>query len=112
MVLLQGFIQGVFFLTELAALAGFGFWGFHAGANTVMKVLLGIGTPLLVAVFWGMFVAPKANYPVTPLPRAALQALVFGLSAWSLRAAGQPALALIFIVIALAEVTLSYCMKL
>lgn len=112
MVVLQGFIGGVFFLLELAALAGFGFWGFHTGANTVMKVLLGIGTPLLAAVFWGMFVAPKANYPVDLFLRAVLQTLVFGLSAWSLSAAGKPALALIFIVIALAEVALSYCMKL
>ena len=49
------------FLLELCVLAAVGYWGFKTSSGWFLKILLGIGAPLLIAVIWGMFGAPKAN---------------------------------------------------
>lgn len=108
MVFLQFLVIGLFFLLELAGLAAFSYWGFHFNGSSLLKVILGIGTPILVAVFWGMFVAPKANFPVTTLVRIILQIIIFGLAALALRFSGKPELALLFTGIAVIEMILMY----
>jgi len=66
-----------------------------------VKIGLGLGAPLLAAVLWGTFVAPRAPVPTPELLRLALELAVFG-SAAALYAAGRPtlawALALVFVV--------------
>jgi hypothetical protein len=39
------------FVLELCLLAAVGYWGFHVQASTALQIVLGIGAPLLVAVF-------------------------------------------------------------
>ena len=87
------------FLLELAALAAFMFWGFGATSNTLLNILLGIGVPLLVAVFWGMFMAPTAKRRVSGVVYYVLQGVVFGLAALALWAANQPVLAIVLAVV-------------
>ena len=85
------------FVLELCMLAALCYWGFVAGHGLPQKLALGLGTPLVVAVIWGLFAAPRATWP---LPRAALfalKALLFCSAAVALWAAGQPALAVVFI---------------
>jgi len=66
------------FLLELFALGSLGYWGFVSGGNTVAKIALGLGAPLLAAVVWGLFVAPKAAIPLAmQLPQIS-ETLVFG----------------------------------
>jgi hypothetical protein len=90
-------ILALAFFLEVGALVALGYWGFRAGDTALSKALLGIGAPLLAAVVWGLFVAPKAVRPV-PLPvRLALKALVFGGAALGLMAAGRPALGWAFL---------------
>ncbi len=84
------------FLLELCALAALAYWGFNTGSGTLIHVILGIGAPLIAAVLWGMFVAPRAAKPVSPPTRLALRLLVFGSAALGLAVAGQPTLAGIF----------------
>ena len=69
--------DGLRFTLELAALASLGYWSFseHDG---VVQWLLGLGTPLLAAVVWGAFVAPKASRPTTDPVRLLLELAVFG----------------------------------
>ena len=62
--ILKGLNLLVRFLLELGMLAAVGYWGFKTGSGWVLKALLGIGLPILIAVVWGMFVAPKAIYPL------------------------------------------------
>jgi len=50
------------FLLELCLLAAIGYWGFETHSSWGWKILLGIGLPLLIAVLWGMFLAPKSAY--------------------------------------------------
>jgi hypothetical protein len=48
MIILQGAALLILFLVELAALAAFGYWGFHFDKGLILKFALGIGTPLLI----------------------------------------------------------------
>jgi hypothetical protein len=81
------------FLLELCALVALGYWGFKAGGSPITKLALGVGAPLLAAVVWGTFVAPRAAVPAPGLLRLVLELAVFGSAAAALYAAGRPALA-------------------
>ena len=74
------------FLLELCVLAAVGYWGFKTGSGWFLKVLLGIGAPLLIAIIWGMFAAPKAPYHLQGFLLFALEAVVFGSGAAALYA--------------------------
>jgi len=89
--LLKGANLALAFLLELCALGAFGYWGFKTGNAMFSKIGLGIGAPLLAAVVWGIFVAPRAAVP--GLLRFVIQALFFGLAALGLVATGHRTLA-------------------
>ena len=96
------------FLLELCALAALGYWGFQFGQNLPVKIGLAIGAPLIAAVVWGMFVAPKASVPVPVWLWLALQAIIFGLAAAGLLAAGQRTLAIALVLAVLVNGILLY----
>jgi hypothetical protein len=83
---------GLRFFLELAALSSMAYWGFaeHDGA---VQWLLGIGAPLLAAVVWGAFIAPKASRPTTDPVRLLLELAVFGPAVVALWAADSHVLA-------------------
>lgn len=81
------------FLLELCVLASVGYWGFKNGSGIIIKILLGIGTPLLIAIIWGMFGAPKANFHLQGLVLLALELVVFGSGVAALIATEKHALA-------------------
>ncbi|AJY75405.1 hypothetical protein VN24_13545 [Paenibacillus beijingensis] len=112
MVIVQSGLLAVLFLLELSALAAFGYWGFQTGNGQLLKIVLGIGTPLLVAVFWGMVVSPKASFPVPVPVRSLLQLLVFSLAALALYASARQTLAVAFLIVAVIDVVLVYLWKL
>jgi Protein of unknown function (DUF2568) len=87
---------GLAFALELCALATFGYWGFRTGSSLLLKSVLGLGVPLFVAVFWGIFLSPKAVVPLAKFLKLILQPLVFALAAAALYSAGKPVLALVF----------------
>ncbi len=49
------------FLLELCILVAIGYWGFKTQTQTFIKIGLGIGLPLLVAVVWAIFLAPASD---------------------------------------------------
>lgn len=110
--IINSLILAVLFLVELAALGAFGYWGFHINAAWPAKIALGIGTPLLVAVFWGVFIAPKASIPVPAPVNIALKLAVFVLAAAALYAAGRSALAAAFLITALLVTALDFWLQL
>lgn len=89
----------VIFLLEVCLLVIFGLWGFTTGDSLGLKVLLGIGTPALVAVFWGMFMAPKARRRFPSPWHQVAQVVIFGIATFALAGAGQQTLAIIFAVV-------------
>ena len=88
---------GLRFLLELCALAAVGWWGW-----TVHPVL-GIALPLVVAVVWGAFVAPKARYAVPRLAWYAIQVVIFGAAALALGAVWSVAAGIAFAVVVAAN---------
>lgn len=87
------------FLLELALLAAFGYWGFQSGGSTLVKILLGIGLPLLVALIWGIFMAPNSARRLQGGAYLALKAVLFGLAVAALMAAGRTTLGVLFAVV-------------
>jgi hypothetical protein len=99
---------GLAFLLELCALAAFAFWGYQTGQGIPMKIGLAIGAPLLVAVLWGLFEAPRATFPLPQPWRTLFALVVFGCAAAALYTTGQNTLAWVFAVaVALNQVLLS-----
>ena len=66
------------FLLELCVLTAVGYWGFKTGSGWFVKILLGIGAPLVIAVIWGTFGAPKANMQLRGVMLLGLEIIVFG----------------------------------
>ena len=87
------------FLLELCMLAALGYWGFKTGDGTAMKALLGVGAPLLVAVVWGTFIAPKATVEVPAAVWIGLQVILFGAAAVALAAVAPQQLAALFLLV-------------
>ncbi len=84
------------FLLELAVYVSVGFWGFTASPNLAVKLLAGLGAPLVLAVVWGVFASPRASVPLHGLARAGLETLWFGSGAAALAAAGRVGPAVLF----------------
>jgi hypothetical protein len=98
---LRGLTLTVRFLCELAMLAALGYWGFTV-ADGIGAWVLGLGAPLAAAVVWGAWVAPKARWPVPIQTRVVIELVLFGAAAGALAVAGQPMLAVVLGVAALA----------
>ncbi|TVY02921.1 YrdB family protein [Paenibacillus cremeus] len=84
------------FLLELCVLAALGYGGFHFGAGSLItKLALGIGSPLLIAILWGTFIAPKATLLLPEPYRFILECLIFGAASSALYLVGETNLAMI-----------------
>ncbi|GGJ46359.1 YrdB family protein [Deinococcus roseus] len=99
------------FLIELVMLWSIGLWGFQMGTTPILKWLLGIGLPLLVAVFWGTFMAPKALYPLSDGLHLFMQIVLFGLAALALVFAGKAGLGTGFAVVVAINLALAALWK-
>lgn len=68
------------FVLEVVAWVALARWGWQ------IHPLLAAAFLLAFILFWGDFLSPKASFPVLPLPKAALQTLLFAFAAYG---AGQ-----------------------
>ncbi len=93
---LKGINLGVRFLLELAMLAAVGYWGFKTHSSWAMKLLFGIGLPLLLAVIWGYFMAPRSTHRLSGIPFTVMDLILLGSGAAALYASGQVNLAWIY----------------
>lgn len=105
-------IISIFFLLEIAMLVSFMYWGFHLDTSLLVKILFGIGTPILVAIIWGTFIAPKASIPVSVPIRILLQIILFSSAVVALYFSEKGTLAIIFGTVVLIEMTLMYLLNL
>lgn len=111
MSILKGSNLLVRFLLELCMLAAIGYWGFKTGASAAMKMILGIGLPLLIAIVWGLFLAPKATYPLRGISRELLELALFSSGAVALFASGVAHLGWIYTVILVVNKILLFLWK-
>lgn len=96
MSILQNMNLGFRFLLEICALVSLGYWGFYTGNGTLMKVILGIGTPLMIAFVWGVFGSPKAIIKISMPLHILLEVIVFVLPIFALYFVGKTNLAWIY----------------
>jgi hypothetical protein len=89
------------FLLELAMLAAFGYWGFYGDKSLLAKWILGIGLPVLTAVVWGMYLAPRAANRLGNINGNLLSLILFLCGAAALYYTGHPLLAITFAVTAI-----------
>ena len=96
----------VAFAAELASLAALAVAGWSLPAPTPVRLLAAIGFPLVAAVLWGLFAAPRA---VVVVPALALvtKVLVHGAAVVALLVLGHPVLAVVLAAAALLGATLS-----
>ena len=80
------------FLLELCLLAAVGYWGFKTQSSWLMKILCGIGLPVLIAVLWGMFIAPKAFRPLNSASYLTVELTLLALGSVALFASEKPTL--------------------
>ncbi|SMB78940.1 YrdB family protein [Deinococcus hopiensis] len=99
------------FSLELCVLIALGLWGFQVAHNPLLKVLLGLGVPLLTAVFWGAFLSPKASVSVAASLRVMLKLVVFGLAVLALLFVERPTLAWTFASLVLLNTVLAFIWK-
>jgi len=93
------------FLLELAALVAFGLWGASI-ASGFAAVVLAVVLPVVVAVLWGAFAAPRARRRLPLRLRAPFELGVFALAALALWGAASVAWGAAFAVIAAANAVL------
>lgn len=98
---LKGINLLVRFLLELCLLAAVGYWGFKTHSGREMKIVFGIGLPILIAVLWGLFVAPRATYPLTGISYLAVELILLGSGAVALFASGKPTLGWVYTITAI-----------
>ena len=98
------------FLLEMAMLASLAYWGLHdrGGAE---QWLLGLGAPLLVALVWGAFMAPKAWRRSRDPVRLPLELVLFGTAVAALADAGSGTLAIVFGALVLVHLGLTFPLR-
>lgn len=100
------------FVLELAALVAVGYWGFTAFPDWLMKLLAGIGLPLVMAAAWGIFRVPgDGGDPIVVVPtqaRLALEFVFFALAVMLLHRSGQHWLAWVLLGLVLLNYAIDY----
>ena len=90
---------GIRFLLEIAMLFALGWIGAEIGSSWVVSVPLAIAFPLLAALVWGFFVAPKASRRLTDPVRLLVELVLFAAASVGLALVGHPLLAAVFAVV-------------
>ena len=96
---LKGLNLSIRFLLELGMLASVAYWGFSTNSSWALKILFGIGLPILLAVIWGFFMAPRSAHRLSGIPFTIMDFVLLGSGAFALYASGQTTLAWIFAVV-------------
>jgi hypothetical protein len=111
MAILKGINLTVSFLLELMALAIFGVWGFTIGESTLIKILLGVGAPVLMIVFWAIFMAPRSVRRLQDPWHVLFEIVIFGAAGLALLSIGRSDLAFVWGVIVALNILLSFPLK-
>src|ERR1700685_4512216 len=75
--------EGAGVLLGVLALGGLAWWGADTGGGLAAKILLGAGAPVLAAVAWGLFAAPRARFQVPLAAVLVVKVIVFGLGGFA-----------------------------
>jgi hypothetical protein len=88
---------------ELGALVALAYGGWQVPGPVWPRLLVAIALPLLAAVVWGRWVAPKASHPISDPWRLIPEWVVFGGATVALAVTGHYLLAALLAVLAAAN---------
>jgi Protein of unknown function (DUF2568) len=91
------------FLLELVALAALAYWGATTATSRGMRILWAVAAPAVAAFAWFLFVAPNAAVDAGPVVRLLVELLVFGAATAALLARGRPVLAVLVVLLYIAN---------
>lgn len=95
--------EGLAFLLELLALAVLAYWGFEVGEGVVLKIVLGVGAPVLAAIVWSLCAAPRATFGLPQAAVLVVKVLWFGAPVAALLTTGHPVLSGVLAVVVAAN---------
>ncbi|WP_067132542.1 YrdB family protein [Microtetraspora malaysiensis] len=85
----KGVNLALMFFLELGVLVSVGSWGFTLSAPLAVRILAGLGAPMVFGTLWGLFAAANgARFKLHGLARAAFEIAWFGGGAAALVASG------------------------
>jgi hypothetical protein len=108
MAILKSINLALTFLLELCMLAALGYWGFMLDQGLALRLAAGLGAPLLAAVIWGMWMAPRAPNRLREPLHLVVELILFGLAIAALYASGRSGLALAFGLVYAVNVVVRY----
>jgi hypothetical protein len=91
------------FLLEICALAALAYAGWQVPGPVWLRILVVVALPLVAAVVWGQWVAPKARRPLPDPQRLVPEWLVFGGAAVALAVTGHVLVAAVLAALAAAN---------
>lgn len=94
------------FLLELCMLAAIGYWGYHIKAAHWLKITAAIGLPLLAAIIWGVFLAPKSVMALDAGAKMGGKAILLAIAILLLYYAGRTTLATWLAIVATVNILL------
>ncbi|WP_433296701.1 YrdB family protein [Actinoplanes sp. CA-030573] len=97
---MRAFNLALRFALELCALAALAYGGWHLPGPVWFRILAAIALPLLGAVIWARWVAPRASHPLPDPQRLIPEWVVFGGATVALILTGHPILGAILAVLA------------
>ena len=101
--MVRGANLGLRFLLELASLGAVAWCGWEIGNSTAAQVLLAIVFPLVFALVWGTFIAPKAPVQLPRVVWYGLQVVLFGGAALALASVWSAWAGIVFAVVVAAN---------
>lgn len=85
------------FLLELCAVAALAWWGFTADTSVWMRVVLGVGAPLVAVLLWGLFAAPQARIRASGAVVVMVKVIVYAAATVAIAATGHIALSVLYL---------------
>jgi hypothetical protein len=101
----------VTFLLELVALVVFTAWGFQIAQDWPLKIVLGLGAPALMIVFWARFMAPRSPGRLQDPWHLLFEIVIFGLAVLALLSIGRSDFAVILAIVIILSIGLSFPLK-
>jgi hypothetical protein len=99
-----------FFVVELGGLAAAAYWGWEATSGAG-RWYLAVAAPAAFIVVWGLFISPRARFPVSKQVALAIELVLLGLVAVGLAVAGPAWLGIAYGAVALMSGLANYAFK-
>lgn len=94
------------FLLELAVLAAAAWWGATLDVGWPVRLLAGLGAPLLLAALWGILGSPKTPVRLPEAAKYGFQAAWFFVGGALLALVGQPAIGVALVLVWVVNIVL------